>query len=177
MRICSLLPSATEIVFALGMGEALVGVSHECDSPAEATKLLKVTRSKIPPGLTSAEIDLAVSSALETQNSLYDLDIELLERLEPDRILTQRLCDVCAVSFDLVQKTARVEELPAVKAGRVFAVDGSSYFSRPGPRMVESLEILAHLVHLELFAPPPLEDAFARLHLRPSTSPVGAMGA
>ena len=304
MRICSLIPSATEMVFALGMGDSLVGVSHECDFPAAAAKLPKVTSSRIPAGLSASEIDNAVTAALETSGSLYDLDVDLLDRLQPDLIVTQSLCDVCAVSVDLVDDAvkrlksrpqvlnldphsleqifdgirrlaqaldceaaadpaigkleARVEavrlktkncrsrprvmcmewvsppycgghwmkelveiaggrddlshhhrpsyriewsrvlefspevivltccgfslerckqeadilaqyegvhELPAARSGRIFATDGSSYFSRSGPRIVDSLEILAHLIHPELFAAPPLTDAFAPLRL------------
>lgn len=299
MRICSLLPSATEIVCALGMGEWLVGVSHECDYPPAVSCLPKVTRSNIPLNASSREIDSAVSSALKTEGTLYALDLPLLERLQPDLILTQRLCDVCAVSFDRVQEaamnlsskpqvlnlepgsleeifqtisrvaqavgddrageklngalSARVEavrqatraltsrprvfcmewadppycgghwmkelveiaggrddlanhrrpscrvewkrifefnpeiivltccgfelernereaslfmkfegtgELAAVKSGRVVAADGSHYFARPGPRIVESLEILAHIIHPEIFAAPRLANAF-----------------
>ena len=304
MRICSLLPSATEIVFALGMGGDLVAVTHECDYPAETAAIPRITRSNIPDGISSDKIDAVVSSTLETTGSLYELDLPLLEELKPDLILTQRLCDVCAVSFDRVQAAARslpsqptvlnlephslqdilgniqtvgkavgregaadsvvgalerridcvrqktknlshrprvfcmewvnppycgghwmkelaeiaggrdelsnlhrpsyrIEwskvidfspevivmtccgfnlnrcksegdilvkyagfgELPAVKAGRVFATDGSSYFSRPGPRIVDSLEILAHLIHPELFAPPPVSGAFSSIDL------------
>lgn len=300
MRICSLLPSATEIIFALGLGDSLVAVSHECDYPPAASRLPKITRSNIPSNVPSSEIDLRVSAALETQGSLYELDLPLLASLQPDLILTQRLCDVCAVSFDLVQaavkslpsqpeilnleprsledifqnvlmvasvtgseaagaklvgllrqrvdavrvKTAalkkrprvfcmewvdppycgghwmkelveiaggcdelanlhqpsrRIEwkrvlefapevivltccgfdlvraeqevailagfegapELPAFQAGRVFATDSSHFFARPSPRIVDSLEILAHLIHPELFAPPPLAEAFS----------------
>ncbi len=304
MRICSLLPSATEIVFALGAGAELVAVTHECDYPPETSAIPKVTWSNIPPGISSEQIDRAVSSSLEMSGTLYELDLPLLEKLQPDLILTQRLCDVCAVSFDRVQeavkglksrprvinlephslgdildnirtvgeatgrtaaagtlvrelerridsvraKTRRlasrprvfcmewvdppycgghwmkelveiaggrddlsnlhgpsrridwrrvrefspevivltccgfnlercelegellarfggIEELPCVRAGRVFATDGSAYFSRPGPRMADALEILAHLVHPEIFSPPPLEGAFSALNL------------
>ena len=299
MRICSLLPSATEIVFALGQGSSLVGVTHECDYPAEAAQIPKVTRSNIPDGISSGEIDAAVSKALIESGTLYELNVPLLEQLQPDLVLTQRLCDVCAVSYDRVQEAAknlpsqpmvvnlephslddilenivtvgsaigaeakaqevrdslrkridavrqktasvsrrprvfcmewvdppfcgghwmkelveiagghddlaiphrpsrRIEwervrefapeilvltccgfslsrctkegeilakmegahDLPAMKTGRVYATDGSAYFSRPGPRMVESLEILAHLIHPELFPALPLEAAF-----------------
>jgi len=305
MRICSLLPSATEIVFALGAGESLVGATHECDYPREAAEIPKVTRSNIPDGLSSPQIDAAVAHALEAAGTLYELNLPLLEELRPDLILTQRLCDVCAVSYDRVQEavnslkshpvvlnlephsldeiletvlavgkamgrpavasalveslrrrinavrdkakslsyrprvfcmewisppycgghwmkelveiaggrddlarlhqpSCRIEwskvvayapevlvlaccglnlqrsleagaalaeyeglsNLPAVKAGCVYSTDGSAYFSRPGPRIVESLEILAHLIHPELFAPPPLHDAFRSLELR-----------
>ncbi len=106
MRICSLLPSATEIVFALGAGYSLVGVTHECDYPEQASQIPKVTRTKIPPGISSDQIDSAVSSTLGATGSLYELDLPLLEELRPALILTQRLCDVCAVSFDHVQGAA-----------------------------------------------------------------------
>ncbi len=304
MRICSLLPSATEIVFLLGAGDSLVGVSHECDYPAATARIPKVTRSNIPPDLSSAQIDSAVSSNLQASGSLYALNLPLLEELQPDLVITQRLCDVCAVSFDLVedavaslksqpkilnlephslddilenireagavmdrareaeaavaslqlridavrnktknlayrprvfcmewvnppfcgghwmkelveiaggcddlakphQPSHRLEwdrvlsfapevivltccgfdlsrcaqeaeilatfdgvfDLPAATAGRVFATDGSAYFSRPGPRIVDSLEILAHLIHPEIFPPPLLTAAFSSVDL------------
>jgi iron complex transport system substrate-binding protein len=304
VRICSLLPSATEIVFALGLGDSLVGVTHECDYPRETAQIPKVTRSHIPPGISSRQIDSATSSALNQNGSLYELDVELLEKLRPDLILTQRLCAVCAVSFDRVEEAVaglpsrpavlnlephsladilasigivanaitgreavieraeelisgcearinrirrrtaslaqrtrvfcmewvdppycgghwmkelveiaggrddlanlhrpsyriewkrvvefapevfvltccgfsleRVEQeaeclarfegfhaLPAAKTGRVYATDGSAYFSRPGPRIVDSLEILAHLIHPDLFPAPRLARAFS----------------
>lgn len=279
-----------------------MGVSHECDHPAAAAKIPKVTRSNIPPGLSSEQIDAAVGSNLQAAGSLYELDLPLLEQLQPDLVITQRLCDVCAVSFDRVQEVVAVLEshpqilnlephslediltnirvvgnaigrrsaaetvvaslqlridavrnktrnltykprvfcmewvnppycgghwmkelvdaaggrddlsnhhqpsyrigwnrvlefapevivltccgfdlhrcmqeaevlatfegalsLPAVETGRVFATDGSAYFSRPGPRIVDSLEILAHLIHPELFSPPALSGAFSAI--------------
>lgn len=309
MRICSLLPTATEDVFALGAGHMVVGVSHECDYPAPVARLPRVTRSRIPSGLSSREIDRVVSSTLETAGSLYELDMELLEKLQPDLILTQRLCSVCAVSFDVVQEAVsslkshptilsleptslqeilgdirtlgkaigcdaaagtliaslegridavrqktkdvsprprvfcmewvdppycgghwmkelveiaggrddlshdhrpsyrmnwsrvlefspevmvltccgyglerccqegdilarfeRVHELPAAQTGRIFATDGTSYFSRSGPRIVDGLELLAHFIHPELFDAPPFPGAFARLHLSPAAA-------
>jgi iron complex transport system substrate-binding protein len=293
-------------VFALGKGSSLVGVTHECDYPAETSQIPKVTRSNIPDGIPSHEIDSAVSSALEAEGTLYGLNLSLLEELHPDLILTQRLCDVCAVSYDGVQEAAKnlkshpavlnleprslgdildtiltvgkaidsearanglrerlqrridaarhktetlthrprvfcmewvnppyggghwmkelvqiaggiddlarlqrpsgriewgrvldfapeiivltccgfslehcegegavlatfegVYGLPAVKAGRVYATDGSAYFSRPGPRIIESLEILGHLIHPDLFPRPPLAGAFSVLKLTP----------
>ncbi len=302
MRICSLLPSATEIVFALGMGPALVGVTHECDYPPQTSRIPKVTRSNIPPGISSGQIDSAVTSTLESTGTLYELDLPLLEELQPDLVLTQKLCDVCAVSFDRVQEAVKdlqscprvlnlephslddilgnirtignaigasadslvgalqrridtvrqktknlsyrprvfcmewvsppycgghwmkelvdiaggrddlsnlhrpsyriewsrvldfspeiivltccgfglhrceqevevlaefegVHELPAGKAGHIFATDGSAYFSRPGPRIVDSLEILAHLIHPELFPAPSIAGVFSALDL------------
>lgn len=287
------------------MGDSLVGITHECDYPAETSRIPRVTSSNIPDGLSSQEIDRMVSSNLATQGTLYGLNQSLLEELAPDLILTQRLCDVCAVAFDKVQDVAanlssrpqvvnlephcledilenitlvgslvhasgkaahlvegyrkriaaiqrasegitnrprvfcmewvappycgghwmkklveiaggrddlanpgrpsyRIEwkrilefapevivltccgyklprvieetkalaqfdgfdELPAVQNNRVFATNGSDYFSRPGPRIVDSLEILAHLIHPEVFAPPPIPHAFAAVDLR-----------
>lgn len=305
MRIVSLLPSATEIVFALGEGSLLVGVTHECDYPSATSRIPKVTRSCVPSGVSSREIDSAVSNTLDSSGTLYELDLPLLEDLRPDLILTQRLCDVCAVSYDRVQEAAkglksrplvlnlephslgdildnivlvgktvgrevaagdlrdnllrridavrrrtetlrdrprvfmmewvdppycgghwtkelveiaggrddlavlhrpssRIEwsrvldfapeivvltccgfdldrcrreaevlmefegacDLPATKAGHIYATDGSAYFSRPGPRIVESLEILAHLIHPQLFAASSLTGAFAPIELQ-----------
>jgi iron complex transport system substrate-binding protein len=290
MRIVSLLPAATEIVAALGLADALVGVSHECDFPPEVAAKPRVTRSPIHSGLASAEIDARVKASLDATGELYTLDEALLRRLRPDVLLTQGLCDVCAPTLasvsavaaalpgpprvvDLDPRTladiladvrtagaalgvperaaavvagleARIEavrataagaprprcvllewidppyrgghwdpelveiaggidpvgragadstmatweeivaaapevlvlaccgcdvartmqdvpalrarpgwaSLPAVAAGRVYAVDGAAYFSRPGPRIVDSLEILAELIHPERFA-------------------------
>jgi iron complex transport system substrate-binding protein len=304
VRICSLLPSATEIICALGAGDQLVGVTHECDFPPSAASIPKLTRSNIPGDFTSAQIDAAVASSLESSGSLYELDLCALEASQPDLVITQRLCDVCAVAYDRVQDAAknltsrprilnlepssladildsirlvgdaigrrssadalisssqrridavraqtrnlahrprvlclewvdplfcgghwmkelvdlaggrddlaadhrpsrriewqrvldfapdvvvltccgfglsrcaaeaeilatfeRIDELPAAKSGRIFATDGSAYFSRPGPRIVESLEILAYLAHPEIFAPPDLPRAFAAVPL------------
>lgn len=104
MRIVSLLPSATEIVYALGLGDRLVARSHECDYPPEAHAVPVITYSLIPPDLPSHEIDRMVSETLMTHATLYGLDLELLQALEPDLLLTQALCDVCAVSFNSVQE-------------------------------------------------------------------------
>ncbi len=105
MRIVSLLPSATEIVFALGLGDCLVGVSHECDFPPEARTRPVVTRSLLPPGLSQAEIDREVKRLLAERGTIYELDSELLKALKPDLILTQRLCYVCAVAYEQVCQT------------------------------------------------------------------------
>jgi iron complex transport system substrate-binding protein len=104
MRIVSLLPSATEIVCALGLGECLVARSHECDYPPEIQDRPVITYSLIPPDLPSHKIDRMVSETLMTHATLYGLDVELLQRLDPDLLITQALCDVCAVSFNAVQE-------------------------------------------------------------------------
>ncbi|MGI4791895.1 MAG: cobalamin-binding protein [Janthinobacterium lividum] len=290
MQIVSLLPSATEIVYALGLGGSLAAVTHECDYPPEVKQKPIITQSILPMGLSSGEIDAAVREQIGGSHSLYTINQALLAEIQPDVILTQQLCDVCAVSYDDVlaavqslnppprvvnleptsmeavfgtiaqvglvtgreaeaaclishlrlrldavreralQATTRprtvllewldpffcsghwgpelVEiaggfdglgkmhapstqiswesvkefapevlviaqcgfgiartaqdmaafeaqpgylELPAVRNKRVYLVNGSDYFSRPGPRLVDSLEIMAALIHPELF--------------------------
>src|SRR6476619_6387096 len=94
MRIVSLLPSLTELVCALGHGEDLVGVTHECDFPPGVERLSHLTRSRIPADASSAAFDAMVA---DQGGSLYDLDASLLAELRPDLILTQAQCDVCAV--------------------------------------------------------------------------------
>ncbi len=304
MRICSLFPAATEIVFALGFGDSLVGASHECNYPAAASKLPSVTSSKVPAGLSSAEIDRVVTAILQDGGSLYGLDTALLDRLAPDLIITQALCEVCALSSDEVRHAlsalacrpqllslqanslasilddirtvavalgrgdrgerlvgslqARIEAiaritqgvtyrprvfcmewvdppycgghwmkelveiaggddalavshrpssrvawqdvldfapeiivltccgfdverasreswilagfpgahgLPAIRNNQVFATDSAAYFARPGPRIVDSLEILAHLIHPEMISAPQLPGAFRKLRV------------
>jgi iron complex transport system substrate-binding protein len=295
MRIVSLLPSATEILCALGLEDSLVAVTHECDYPPAALEKPWITRSLLKPNMSSGEITRAVDSQLSADaHSLYTIDRALLAQLQPDLIVTQQLCEVCAVSYDEVLdavkslarppqvvnlepmslqdvlddigrlgnvtgrqeaaqtlladlnvRIARVKttvaraqsrprvgflewidplfcgghwnpelvetaggydavgrafqpavrigwerivdfapevlvisccgftaerarqdlpilealpgyaELPCVRSGRVHVVDGAAYFSRPGPRLVDSLEMLARFVHPELYA----EDA------------------
>jgi iron complex transport system substrate-binding protein len=289
LRIVSLLPSATEIVCLLGLEDALVGVTHECDYPPFVRDLPKVTRTLIPREATSEAIDLLVRERLQTQSALYSLNIPALEQLRPELIVTQALCDVCAVAeaevtaaagrlpgqprvinlepmnledvfltlrlvgeaagvtaradqvvanlrarvddvvarsatirhrprvvilewidppfscghwspelvsmaggveqlgragvpsrtlpwdevvasepevlviaccgfdiprtlvdIDLLRRYPGWDTLPAVRDARVFVVDGNAYFSRPGPRLVESLELLAHALHPDL---------------------------
>jgi iron complex transport system substrate-binding protein len=290
MRVCSLLPGATEIAFALGLGKDVVGVTHECDYPAEARQKPVVVRSLIDSNrMTSREIDQSVSEMMRKSQGLYTIDEKRLREAAPDVILTQGLCDVCAIDYeevasvsrslakkpkivsltpncltDILDDVARVGEatgqrkkaervihhlqqristvrenvaklsvrprvaclewfdpiyaaghwvpemvalaggqyglgrkgepsakmdwnkvvefapdvivlmpcgfdvtrtlreaallkkfdswhnMPAVKAGKVFAVNGHAFFSRPGPRLVDGLEILAHIIHPEI---------------------------
>ena len=115
LRIVSLLPSATEIVCALGLQESLVGVSHCCDFPSSVSKLPVVTTSIVPAGLSSREIDDCVSSALREGRSLYELDVPLVEELRPDVVITQELCDVCAVDFQTAARVlARLKSPPVL---------------------------------------------------------------
>jgi iron complex transport system substrate-binding protein len=301
VRIVSLLPSATEIAFALGLGDQVVAVSHECDYPPAARQRPSVTRSPLHGHeLSSREIDRLTTEQLHEGGTLYYLDAERLAALAPDLILTQELCDVCAVAQPEVERAVRVlgsaprilslepntlgdvlatievvgaatgreraaatlvadlrarvdavraataaiaprprlfcmewtdppwvaghwipemvaiaggtdvlgqaaapsvrvewervreaapevlvlmpcgydlartlaerpvvaalpgwDTLPAVRAGRAYAVDGSAYFNRPGPRLVDGLELLAHVLHPERWPRPALPDALA----------------
>jgi iron complex transport system substrate-binding protein len=108
MKIISLLPSATEIICALGLADQLVAVTHECDYPAYVTHKPFVTRSLLPPDLTSGQIDQAVRGQLAADaHSLYHIDRDLLSDLAPDLVVTQQLCEVCAVAYDEVVEAVR----------------------------------------------------------------------
>jgi len=310
MRIVSLLPSATEIICALGLKDQLVGVTHECDYPPFVRQLPKVTRTLIPAEASSGEIDRLVRQRLQTERALYTLELPVLQALRADLIVTQALCDVCAVAEDevraaacmlpdrprvinlepqtlsevlasirqvavavgvdrsaeeaitgltarvaaVVTRTAKLQRrprvallewidppfscghwspelvrlaggieglgqegrpsrtlrwdevlawqpevvfiaccgfsvertvcdlplfrsvpgwqgVPAVRSGRVYVTDGSHYFSRPGPRLVDSLEILAHTLHPEVH---PLPNGLPR-PVRVNDSGVGIL--
>jgi iron complex transport system substrate-binding protein len=288
MRIASLVPSATEMLFALGLGGDVVGVTHECDFPPAAAELPHLTATVLPAGLDAGEIDAAVKEVVGEGRALYSLDEERLAALEPELIVTQAVCEVCAVAYEDVvavaarlpgsprvlqqdpstlgevladvtrlgeavgieERAARIrgelearlqtvrtavadaprprvlalewldppflgghwvpemielaggvdvvgrsgekspqvewdglsgldpdvvvampcgwylgdsraqalehrERIEALGAGRVFAVDAASTFSRPGPRLVDGVELLAHLFHPERVQPPP----------------------
>ena len=106
MRIVSLVPSATEILFALGLGDEVVAVTHECDYPPAALALPNVTRDALPQDLTAGQIDAAVRARTDQGEAIYELDAEALHELRPDLIVTQALCPVCAVSYDDVKTIA-----------------------------------------------------------------------
>jgi iron complex transport system substrate-binding protein len=99
-RVASLLPSATEIVCALGAEADLVGISHECDFPESVRHLPALTRARLRPVTTSRDIDREVRAVLEDALAVYEIELARLEAVRPDVIVTQDLCDVCAVSFD-----------------------------------------------------------------------------
>jgi iron complex transport system substrate-binding protein len=119
VRIVSLVPHATELCFALGLGAELTAVTHECDHPPAARELPRATRDTLAPGLSSAEIDVAVRERTARGESIYELDRSLLRELDPELIITQALCPVCAVSFEDV--AALAGELPS--RPRVIALD------------------------------------------------------
>ena len=127
-RIVSLLPSATEMVCALGARERLVGVSHECDFPPEVVGLPILTTSKVSSSGTSAQIDAEIRVSMTNALAVYDVDDSLLAEVRPDLIVTQDLCEVCAVSFSDVERAVaklageacRIVSLPPTRLDDVF---------------------------------------------------------
>jgi iron complex transport system substrate-binding protein len=119
MRIVSLVPHATELLFALDAGADVAGVTHECDYPPAALELQPVTRDVLPGGLSAAEIDAAVRERTLAGEAIYELDADVLADLEPDLIVTQALCPVCAVSYDEVAEIAKTLQ----SRPRVIALD------------------------------------------------------
>lgn len=115
MRIASLVPSATEMLFALGLGDDVVAVTHECDYPPRARQLPHLTATVLTDGLSAAETDAAVKAVVGEGRALYSLDERRLGELAPDLIVAQAVCDVCAVSFDdVVEVAARLPGRPRV---------------------------------------------------------------
>lgn len=123
MRICSFLPSGTEIVCALGLSDSLLAVSHECDYPAEVLSRPKVVRSRFDSAkLTGAEIDAAVAGLASKGERIYEVDLSVLDAARPDLVITQQLCEVCAISFEDVQAAVAQLEVPP----RIISLDPSS---------------------------------------------------
>lgn len=144
MKIASLLPSATEIVYALGLGEDLIGVTDECDYPADAVTKPVISRSAISHGprpLSALEIDRAVRERMGAQEPLYILDKDLLRREQPDLILTQDLCRVCAVPAGHVEQA--LEELGTTNA-EVLSLDPTSLED-----MITQIEVVGRIVDRE----------------------------
>ena len=123
MRIVSLVPHATELLFALGLGPDVVGVTHECDYPPAVQALARVTRDVLPSGLSAGEIDAAVRERTLEGEAIYELDRDALAALEPQLIVTQALCPVCAVSYEEVAEVAKT--LPS--APHVIALDPKTF--------------------------------------------------
>jgi iron complex transport system substrate-binding protein len=122
MRIVSLLPSATEILYALNLGEDLVGVTHECDWPPEARGKRLVSHSTLPPGASPVEVDRLVTQSLDGGNPIYRLDHVAIQELRPDIVITQDLCAVCAVPSGHVHEALDLLGCPA----QVLSLDPSS---------------------------------------------------
>lgn len=132
-RIVSLVPNATEILFAVGAGELVVGVSHECDYPPEARRRPILTGSALAPGLAPADVDRAVSAQLSSGASLYTLDETRIAELAPDLLFTQELCPVCAVSTGQVDAALS----PLARCPEVIPLD---------PQRLE--DVLADILHV-----------------------------
>ncbi len=162
MRIASLLPSATELLFAMGAGPEVVGVTHECDWPPEVAALPRLTASVFDHGAAgSAEIDRHIRSAVHAGSGIYTLDAELLARLQPDLIVTQELCEVCAVSYRQVERAVRelpgevpilslepeslhdIEETAEVLGRATGHEDGAAALVRQMRRRIQAVEALA----------------------------------
>jgi len=151
MRIVSLLSSATEIVYALGLQDRLVGISHECDHPPAALDRPRLSRSRFDPaGMSSGEIDAAVARSMEEHGSVYEVDAAMLGRLRPDLILTQAVCEVCAVPTGSVEAAvAEVPGDPSVLSLDAHTIDGilgtirevaeAAGIAAKGRRMAEAL--------------------------------------
>jgi iron complex transport system substrate-binding protein len=141
MKIVSLLPSATEIVYALGLGENLIGVTDECDYPPDAVTKPVVSRSALPQGrpLTSREIDAAVRDRMDAGQPLYVLDTDLIRRQQPDVILTQDLCRVCAVPAGHVEEA--LAQLGLTDSTKVLSLDPSTL-----DEVIAQLEIVGALL-------------------------------
>ena len=148
MRIVSLVPHATELLFALGLGDQVVGVTHECDFPAEARERRHVTADRLPAGLDAAGIDAAVRSFTEGGEAIYALDEQALGELRPDLIVTQALCPVCAVSVDDVRAIA--ERMPGPP--QVIALDPTTYGETIGDVKTVAKATGAALPALDLIA-------------------------
>ena len=129
-RVASLLPSATEIVCAVGAEAELVGISHECDFPESVRHLPALTRARLRPARSSQEIDREVRAVLRDALAVYEIELERLETARPDVIVTQDLCDVCAVSFDDVCSGDR---RPPARAGRRSSICIRPAWTTSGP--------------------------------------------
>jgi iron complex transport system substrate-binding protein len=124
MRIASLISAGTEMLYALGLGEQMVAVSHDCDWPADCNRLPRVTRTSVNATADSAEIDQQVRALMQTGKPLYKIDTQQLVELQPDLIVTQAQCEVCAVSYhDVVYA---VQNEPRLHAAQVFTLNPQS---------------------------------------------------
>lgn len=139
MRICSLFPAGTEWLYALGLGDALVGVSHECTYPPEAAQKPIVIRPRIAvDALSSDEIHTAVRQALASSGTLYELDLERLTQLQPDLIVTQALCEVCAIgAHEVIEALRTLPRAPRIVSLHAHTLD----------ELFGELRLLGHVTH------------------------------
>jgi iron complex transport system substrate-binding protein len=153
--IVSLLPAATDIVAALGAGELLVGRTHECDWPADLVRDIPiVTETSLPQGLSSREIADAVGSAPHTGSSIYQLDLDALTSLQPDVIITQDLCEMCAVSYRSINDAVRVTGL----ATTIISLDAGTI-----DEILDSIDVVGELLDIAPAAARLVTDLRGRL--------------
>jgi len=155
-RIASLISSATEMLFLLGLGERVVGVSHECDFPPEIAGLPRLTRSLVDSDAASRAIDDRVRSLTMEQSALYTIDVERLAELRPDLIVTQAQCDVCAVRYDDV--VAAVRDTPALRGAQIAALNPSRIAD-----VLADIETLGHAAGVPQAASKAVADLEARI--------------
>jgi iron complex transport system substrate-binding protein len=174
VRIASLVPSATEMLFALGLGDQVVAVTHECDYPIGVEQLPHLTRSVIPGGLDAREIDAAVREQTGRGEALYELDEALLEDLHVDLIVTQAVCEVCAVSYEDV--TAVAERLPT--APSVLSLDPTTLGEVLAdiPRLADAAGVPDAGAELADELAERIEEVELALHDGPPAEPAGSAG-
>jgi len=126
MKIVSLLPSATELIGVLGLEESLVAISHECDTPRSVLHLPHATGSRIPEGLTQREINTLVATSIAESEPLYTVNAALIRELEPDLVVTQGVCDVCAVTPDTIETSLRGISCTLPSSTRIISLNGMS---------------------------------------------------
>ena len=127
MKIVTLLPSATEIACSLGLRKSLIAVSHECDFPNDVTSLPRITSSIIPDNLSTNQIDASVEKAVRNGDALYQINGDLLSKLKPDLIITQGICDVCAVNVGTVQETMLLLPDLVKKNVQILSLSGKNF--------------------------------------------------
>jgi iron complex transport system substrate-binding protein len=142
MRIVSLLPSATEILCDLGLRESLVAISHECDYPSDVQTLPRITSSILPAGLDAASIDREVIKAVRENKPLYQINGDMLAELKPDLIVTQGVCDVCAVNTGTVEQTLKL--LPDVTGVPTLVLSGKTFEG-----ILRDMRLIAELTNTE----------------------------
>src|SRR5204862_428801 len=154
MRVVSLVPAATEIVYAIGAIDELVAVTHDDDYPPTVRVLPSVTRSTIPHGASARDIDRQVREAGSRGESTFHLDEQALRDAPPDVILGQTLGAARAefviampCGWDAERAAVEAARLGSVGDARILGVDGAAFFSRPGPRLVDGVELLASIFH------------------------------
>ena len=138
MKIVSLLPSATELLAVLGLQDSLVAISHECDTPTSVLHLPHATGSRIPHGLTQAEINTMVAESIAQGEPLYTVNAALIRELEPDLVVTQGICDVCAVTEDTIETSLRGIACTLPSKTQIISLNGMSFDG-----IIEDLQTLA----------------------------------